>query len=777
MKKDRTQSKPIRGMAFVIGAALAEVVCTGAIAQESPVNDTQLAEIVVTAQKREQRLQDVPMAVTAVSGAQLEQQGITDFRQLLRSVPGVSFAGTEPGQSRYTIRGISTEASSPTTGVYLDDISLVTVSTSFAGAIDPAFFDFDRVEVLKGPQGTLYGGSAMGGAIKYVSRQPQLNKFTVGAAAGFASTKSGDPSYEVETVLNAPLVDDLLAVRAGVLYRKSGGYLDNVANGNTQVWTQSATQPPAPFQPVTYSTLSTFDKADYNSNDLVAVRLSAKLAPSSTLNIVPAVFYQRNDKKATDNFFTNLPEFQSSYRYAEPTIDKVGIYSITATDDFGSVGLTSITAYSDRKINWDRDYGPFIGSLVPALAAADSFNISDTGTQTFSQEIRLASNPGAGAWQWVAGLFYSDQKDRLFQSVNTAGAGALFGTGTDVTYVGDQKTKSKQYAVFGELTYKVLPRLDLTLGLRWFELKQTVNGDFDGVFNGGHSAVDNKRSTDVGFTPKVSLSFHATDDNLIYGTASKGFRQGGPNRFNTSSPLCGPDFVRLGIDRAPDSFGPDSLWTYELGSKNQLFERRTTINMAAYYTDWKKIQQQVNLPSCGFQFVSNIGAATVKGAELGVETLIASAFTVGGTATYTDAKITESAPGVSAQVGQSVLDTPKWMGNVYAEYAFHPVADWKGDARVEYQYRDSSLRQFDDTVVVRYPDASVGSIANTAQIQQSYHLVNASLALFHDNWQYRLYVDNLLDDSPYLSFSRSEGASFASTLRPRTIGVGVRVNF
>src|SRR5690606_27532873 len=151
-----------------------------------------LEEVIVTAQKREQRLQEVPMAVSAVSGEQLEQQGVTQFQDLLRSVPGVSFAGTEPGQSRYAIRGVSTEASSPTVGVYLDDISLVSISTSFAGALDPAFLDFERVEVLKGPQGTLYGGSAMGGAIKYVSRRPVLGETSFSAAAGLASTHGGD---------------------------------------------------------------------------------------------------------------------------------------------------------------------------------------------------------------------------------------------------------------------------------------------------------------------------------------------------------------------------------------------------------------------------------------------------------------------------------------------------------------------------------------------------------------------------------------------------------
>lgn len=736
-----------------------------------------LEEIVVTAQKREQKLQDVPMAVTAIGGAQLEQQGITQFQDLLRSVPGVSFAGTEPGQSRYAIRGVSTEASSPTVGVYLDDISLVSISTAFAGAIDPAFFDFERVEVLKGPQGTLYGGSAMGGAIKYVSRLPVIDETSFSAAGGFATTRGGDLSYEAEGVANIPLVAEQLALRGGVSYRRIGGYVDNVPDADTEVWTRSTTLPPAPLEPTRYSTLSTYGRKDSNERDLLALRLSAKYTPNDTLTIVPAVFHQKSEKDNTDSFFTNLPRFQSSYRFAEPTKDEVGVYSLTVTKDFGGATLTSITAYVDREVNWDRDYSMFIGMLAPPFFPYDSYNTSDTTTETFTQELRLSGVGFGGRLQWVGGLYYSDQDDRLLQVVSTIGAGVPFDLGTDVTYFGDQRTDSKQLAAFGEITYEILPSLDLTLGLRYFDAEQTVNGVFDGLFNGGPSTVDNKKSREDGFTPKIALTWRATADNLLYTTASKGFRQGGPNRYNTNSPLCAPDFERLGIDRVPDSYEPDKLWTYEIGSKNQLLDRRATVNAAVYFTDWSKIQQQVNLPTCGFQFVGNVGAAEIKGAELAIEAAITDRLTLGGTASYTDAEITKSAPGVSAQVGQSVLDTPEWMGNVYGDYRFPLGQSMEAVLRAEYQYRGSSLRQFDTTMLVTYPDDSVAPVPNMTQIQDSYDIVNVNFTIFRDNWQYRLYINNLLDEAPYLDFMRHGGESSATTLRPRSIGVGARVSF
>src|SRR5690606_13144014 len=397
------------------------------------------------------------------------------------SVPGVSFAGTEPGQSRYAIRGVSTEASSPTVGVYLDDISLVSISTAFAGAIDPAFFDFERVEVLKGPQGTLYGGSAMGGAIKYVSRLPVIDETSFSAAGGFATTRGGDLSYEAEGVANIPLVAEQLALRGGVSYRRIGGYVDNVPDADTEVWTRSTTLPPAPLEPTRYSTLSTYGRKDSNARDLLALRLSAKYTPNDTLTIVPAVFHQKSEKDNTDSFFTNLPRFQSSYRFAEPTKDEVGVYSLTVTKDFGGATLTSITAYVDREVNWDRDYSMFIGMLAPPFFPYDSYNTSDTTTETFTQELRLSGVGVGGRLQWVGGLYYSDQDDRLLQVVSTIGAGVPFDLGTDVTYFGDQRTDSKQLAAFGEITYEILPSLDLTLGLRYFDAEQTVNGVFDGL--------------------------------------------------------------------------------------------------------------------------------------------------------------------------------------------------------------------------------------------------------------------------------------------------------
>jgi iron complex outermembrane receptor protein len=760
----------------IAGAMGAMLVSTATLAQQDSQAEGQLEEIVVTAQKREQRLQDVPLSVSAISGDEMDREGARDFHDILLSIPGVSYSSTEPGQSRYSIRGISTAASSPTVGIYLDDISLVTISTGFAGAADPVLFDLDRVEVLKGPQGTLYGGSAMGGAIKYVSRQPVLDQMSVTAEGGLSSTDHGGLSYNATSVLNLPLISGKLAMRLGVSYRYDAGYIDYVPNGTVEEWARSATPAGQPFQPVTYSSLSNFARSDANDRSTTAVRVAVKYLATDSLTILPAATIQRSDKANPDDFFTNLPGLDASFRFGQPTRDDLGVYTLNVTQQFSGFNLTSLSGYVDRTIEWDRDYSLFIAGLVPPLLPDNSYDISNTSTHTFSEELRLASD-NTSAFKWTIGAYYSQQRDDLYQVVDTVGAGQFFGSGTDITYSGNQLTRTSQEALFGDVTYSVTSQWDVSAGLRWFDIRQKIDGDFNGVFNGGHSEVDGKRSTNVGVTPKVSVNYKPLDDHLVYATASKGFRQGGPNRFNTDSPLCEPDFQRLGISRAPDSFQPDSLWTYEIGSKNEFRDLRTIVNAAIYYTDWKKIQQQVNLNSCGFQFVGNVGAATIKGAELSVDSALNAAVTVGVAGSYLDTRITMTSPGVSAQVGQPVLDTPKWMLSAYGDYKFLAVGGWTGSLRPEFQYHGANLRQFESLASVTYPDGSLGTIPDQTQLQHAYHVVNAILNFSHDAWEYRLYVDNLTNAEPYLDFSRASGLSEATTIRPRTVGVSVKTTF
>lgn len=754
--------------AFVLGGntAVAQEAAT-----DSAESDFAIEEVIVTARKMDERLQDVPGSLTAFLGDTLRDRGAVDIKDVLRSVPGLANSGTERGLSRYSIRGLSTYASSPTVGIYLDDISLVTISTTFSGAYDPVFFDMQRLEVLKGPQGTLYGGSAMGGAIKYVSATPDLQEFSVDTAAGLAFTAHGEPSYNGEAVMNAPIVEGTLGLRAGVYYRREGGYVDN-GPGDVQVSTISSLPSPD-YSPLLRDSLTTRQTEDGNSAETWAGRLSMEWQPDDSWSIRPQIYFQDFEQGDTGQFFLNQPEFSTSYRIAQPTSETAGIYSLNIEKDLGGMQATSLTAYFDREYRYVRDYSYFIGSLIDFLYPLDSHNLSDSDTSTFSQEFRLASDAD-GPLTWLAGAYYSDQDDRLWQAVDTFGAGAVFGT--DRLYFGDTFTNTKQYALFGEATYTFLENFDVTAGLRAFKIKQRTDAINDGLFNGGLTQVDDRRSEENGINPKLGLSYKFTPDNLVYTTAAKGFRPGGPNRYPINPAVCGDDLAELGLTEAPDTFDSDELWTYELGTKNIFGGDKVVLNAAAYQTDWDEIQQLIGL-SCGFAFTTNLGSARVKGFELESSAKLSRGFEVGGTASYTDTMITEAAPGTSAMRGDELPNVPKWMATAYASYDVDLADGWQFNVRGEYQYQGKASYSTDPTIAITYADGVPGTIPNPIQFRESYDVFNLFLWLGRDDTEIRLYANNLLDASPWLDVDLFSGSDRATTIRPRTIGIELRQRF
>lgn len=769
-------SVSLLALAAGLGLAVVDAHAQTAAATPPPAaaSDDMITEVVVTARKRSERLQDVPISVDVATAEQLQKNNVRDFKDILRSMPGVSFSGSEMGQSRYNIRGISTNSASPTVGVYLDDVSLLTVSTNFAGAVDPVFLDMGRVEVLKGPQGTLYGGNAMGGAIKYVSEQPRLNETSGSVGAGVSFTEHGDASYNLQGVVNLPVVEDKLAVRAGVLYRSDGGYVDNVANGAYLNYTQSTTSPPDAFAPISSPSLSTRASKNQNGSDVLGLRLSALIEPTPTLRITPSIFYQDYHQDNPGIYWTNLPGLSSSFRIAQPTDDKFGLASLTIVKELGGLDLTSLTGYVDRALEQRRDYSFYVGNLVPPFYSLTSPNQSNSFTHTFSQEVRLATNDPSARLQYTIGAYYSDQRDRLKQEVVTQGGGAVLGTGSDVTYYGWTAFQTKQSALFGNLTYTVVPKLDVTVGLRAFRIEQDQSNLAGGLFNGGNTSSSG-HSKQTGINPKFEVAYRATSDNLLYASATKGFRPGGVNTTFASS-LCSADLQNLGLTAIPNSFESDKLWTYQLGSKNQFFNRRLTLNAAAYYTDWSNIQQTILLNGCGFAYTGNVGAAEVKGVELGGQYQLARGLVAGGGLNYASAKITETSQGVSAQVGQQVLDSPKWVGNAFLAYGFEIGASTL-ELRADYQYHGSQLRDFASTFVALSAGGAPEVVANPNQRLDSYSLVNLNATLSYDRWEISIYGNNVFDKDPVIDFNPTNAFSQALTVRPRTVGASLKARF
>jgi iron complex outermembrane receptor protein len=769
-----------RGAGLLLLCASTIALAAPALAQAAASTATPVAgdaggDIVVTARKTNERLQDVPISVNAVTGAQLRERGAVDVKDVLRSIPGFSFSGVERGLSSYNIRGVSTVASSPTVGIYLDDISLVTVATSFSGAYDPVFFDMERLEVLKGPQGTLYGGSSMGGAIKYVSARPDLARVGGSAAVGLAATAHGDASYNAEGVINLPIVTDKLALRVGGYYHHDGGYIDNVPGLTVTNPNKSSTASPV-YTPLTFNSLSTRAKDDQNSANTYVGRVSLLWRPDPSWTILPAVYYQDYKLANPGQFFLGEPKLTSSYRIAQPTHDRAGIYSLDIEKEIGPVRVTSLTAYFDRKLDFTRDYSFFIGGLVAPLVANTSTNLSASRTRTFSEELRLASNTGpASRLHWVVGLYYSHQNDNLYQIVTTPGATPVLGT--EVGYLGDTTTKTDQYAAFGEGSYELFRGLSITAGVRLFQIKQTLDLLGNGPLNGGLTQVVGQRSNEKGVNPKFGVSYKLAPSSLVYASAAKGFRPGGPNRFKINPTLCAADLARLGLTSAPDTFKSDNLWSYELGTKNQFAGNRIMLNGALFYTDWKKIQQSISLTNCGFGFTGNAGTAHIKGAEIEGRINLTRIFQVGGTGTYTDAKIVDAAAGTAALDGNEVQSVPKWMASAYASASLPLNARWALQLRAEYQYQSSARRQFGSIQAITFADAVRGTSPNGAEFREGYSVVNAFASINNGPTEIRLYMNNLLDVRPYIDTDLGIGSARSTTIRPRTIGLEVRRRF
>lgn len=775
----RTARSGFRWRAALIAGASAFVTsgfATCAYAQEASDEnpDVRNNEIIVTARKSNESIQNVPISITAITGEDLRTQGANEIQDAVRNIPGLALSRAERGLARYSIRGLSTNVSAPTVAIFLDDISLVTISTTFSGGFDPVFFDMQRLEVLKGPQGTLYGGSAMGGAIKYVSNTPDMNRFSVNAAAGAAVVSEGSPNYNGEVAVNVPIIEGSLAFRGGFFYRRDGGFIDAVP-GDVQISTQSSTPFPV-YTPLRTDALSTRREEDINYSDTYALRASIEWQPSSDWSIRPQVFYQDSKLRDSSLYFLGRPDFESSFRIEQPNIEKTSIFSLNIEKDFGGVKLTSLTSQFDRRFDYIRDYSFILGNIFSFLYPLTGINVSETDTSTFSQELRLASDGDPGApFKWVVGAYYQEQVDELFQAVDQSGSGAIFGLQTDRLYLGDTKASLTQYALFGEASYRLFDRLELTAGVRLFKDRQRLDAVYDGLIAGPITVVDGRTSKEDGINPKFGLSYEVSEDNLLFASAARGYRPGGPNRYVVSPEACGDDLAAIGLTQIPDSFQSDSVWTYEVGTKNQFAGRSLTVNAAAFLTRWTNTQQAVGL-ACGFGFTANLGSSEVKGFELEARVEPIDGLELGGNAAYTKSKVLETLEGI-VEVGDPLPNVPTWMASAYASYSREFANGWDLTLRGEYQYQGRAPFGILPDLDVLFPDGTIAGVPNPSEFRQSFDVVNLAASIGKDNTLLRLFARNIFDARPQLDLAIFSGADQTFTIRPRTIGVELVQSF
>lgn len=747
---------------------------SGALAESQVIE-----EIVITARKREERLQSVPISITAVTETQLERLGASNFYDFARTVPGLSFNNSLNGRANIALRGIVSTAGAPTTGLYIDEISVTGGGgdDEFSGAADPRIFDISRVEVLRGPQGTLYGAGSMGGTIRFITNQPKLD-VTEGSLEGeVATTKSGAVSYKGTVVLNAPVIEEKIAIRAGISYLHEGGYVDRVVGGEV------------------------VEKNGDENNDL-GIRVSALIKPSENLSITPTVYYQRNKQADDPRFVSTLPGLQKTTKIAEPREDEFMLYGLTANYDAGPVVLTSVTSYFDREVAATAEYtdtdtgvfasifGGIFGDPTLAVPLLDTLSRATVGAtnKRFAQEFRIASNTPDSKLNWIFGAYYSREKtSRSLDVFNPDYNDTLneifdndppFLLPNDRIYTGDTRVVNKDYALFGDITYDVTQALSLSLGLRWFKNSNAIDSYAGGFFGGFDelTLVEQLKSKEDGFNPKATLNYKLAENSLAYGTVSRGFRSGGPNSSIPTNACITDALADLGISEIPGKYSSDKVWNYEIGSKNTFANGRVMMNGAAFYIDWSSIPQTVPLGNCGYSFTDNVGKAVSKGGEFEFQAEVMDGLRLSANVTYTDATLKADAPTLGGERGDRVQYVPKWMYSLGADYVV-PVSDGMNAVfHIDYQYRSSVRRNFIET--------------DRRFHQEGYGTVAMRIGLETETWSLSAFAKNLFNNNPIMNRGTGRPAvsddngdpiwkayDYYTTLRPRTIGLSGKFNF
>lgn len=769
----------------VFKAVLPFALCLASTTALTPVRAQQAAqgpnvgfdEIVITAEKRESTVQKTPLSISAISGEALQEQGLSSVVDAMAAVPGVSFKTAGPGQTEFEMRGLtSTGGESPTVGFYLDDTPLTPPAMGQSGkvVIDPNLFDLNRVEVLRGPQGTLYGSGSMGGTIKLVTNQPNPDRYAVNADAVLSATEGGGFNHAENVMGNIPLVDGKAALRVVLTDKRDDGWIDRVVVSPfpTEV-NNGLSRGPVASGPVagTYK--------DANWELLEGQRASLLLLPVEGLSIEAGILHQRI-AQGGPNTIDVPPGNEAHYQpfdVPEPYTDNFTMGNLTVKYDLKAVELTSATSLWQRKQGQTQDISEamqyFIGGFMgppqnfPFTTAAGGLGAGtiseEDKTRQLSEEFRIASK-GDGPLQWQLGTFYSSFSANSHVDSYYPGFTALFGTDNLADNL--RVLTLSQEAVFGEASYQIFDKLKATVGLRWFNYHSDSATQVSGVSASGTGEVQYGSASDSGVTPKFNLAYTPTDDLMVYTTASEGFRPGGPN-----SPLpmsgtvsCKAALQALGLDAAPSQFSPDTVWSYELGEKATTADQRLRFNSDVYMENWSGVQQQV-APACGFKFTENAGEAKVYGAELEAAFKITPEWTITQAGGYTHARISNGSVAAGVREGQKLLDVPDWSASTALVYT-HPLTDVY-------------------TLVGRFQNDYVGPMQDITYARNdvpAHDIMSLRAGLVGTRWSGFVFVDNLTNKTALLGNTGALSANVAifnrvATNEPRTFGLDMNFQF
>ena len=771
----------------------------------SPTDDEISEEIVVSAQKRTTTLQEVPFSVAAVTSEDIKQSGATNIVDIARNIPGLYITDLGPGQSQVAIRGISAgqvvrdqPGVKESVGIYLDE-SPISVAL-FTPDLD--LYDLDRIEVLRGPQGTLLGAGYVAGTVRYITAQPVIVKFGGSAEVGLEGVDDGDFAASVRGALNVPIGENA-AMRLVGYYNQLPGFIDSVYPG----------------RPV---------REDVTDGDRTGGRLAFRFEPTENISITPRIVYQ---KLETDGYprVDVYSILGNPYTTTEPPVDPGERGQVTqfreGIDDeftmadlklefgFGNIGLTSVSSYVDRNVVVLRDASQLTGSVTKAVggtaahARLDSPLYDTTDLQTFSQEIRVGSN-GESPFQWLAGVFYQQYDREYGQNLPTPGYDALLtsrgitnpqrGAPPDTPFFSDLSYDFEQFAVFGEATYRFNPNWALTAGLRYYDFSEDRLLTFAGFF-ADQGYTDEPGSTDSdGFSPRVILAYNVNKNVQFTAQYSRGFRLGGIN-----------DPLNVGLCSGNDltTFSGHPTWddeyvdNYEIGTKTRLADGRVTFNAAVFMTKVKDMQYIADAGTCSSRIILN-GDAETPGAEFELYVRPTVNWDFGLSATYVKAEVTQSflnqgQPVAGIREGNQLPTSPELQAVGTVAYNFALGESLESYVRFTLQYVGSSYTQLGDEepdfgLISSSPTRPAGAArlidlgnVNVTNITfdpelPSYELANLRWGVTTERWEGSVFINNLFDERAFLSVDRERGRSARVgylTNVPRTYGVNFRMKF
>lgn len=716
--------------ALLAMTALTPFIALPAMAQEAEL----IEEVLVTAQKREASVKEVPSAITVLSAARLEQQGASQLSDYVGYVPGLTnTGGSAPGQNSLILRGLTTDTiATATVGTYVDETPYGTARGQGRFTLDLMPYDIQRIEVLRGPQGTLYGASTLGGLLKYVTTAPDSTAMEFRVGAEYLGISHGDTGGSFRVSANVPLITDKVAVRASYYNQTNPGYVDAVGGPK-----------------------------DANSGSQEGGRVSIKLDPTEnfTVRVTAAVQELHNDDSGVINVLPSASKVAKDRRtvygdYAHKTLvpgaydQRVEIYSANMNYDLGWASITSDTSLSKSATHTITDnsaiYTPI---LTPLLGPVGTVITVDQASEKVTQELRLTSNPSE-RFEWLVGLYYTDEDNKGSQLLTalTPAGGAFPGPIGAVGGLAKVSNPStfQETAIFGDATWKFSDKFDVEFGLRFSENKQTTRQASQGLLFGRATDISGRSSEQV-TTYAISPRYKLSDDVMIYGRIASGYRPGGPNTVFPGQIV-------------PAAYDADTVVNYEAGIKGFWLDRTLSIDADVFYIDWDNIQ--ITQVFGGVQGLGNGKTARSQGVEFSSVYYPVNGLSLGLNVAYTDAQLTADAPSISGKAGDPVPYVPKWAGSATIDYHRAAFGDYEWRVGLGYRYKGENAGFFP-------------SSPNYSKLS-AYGLIDLNAALEGPTWTFSAFARNLADVREYI------GGALPNQLiinQPRVLGVGLSARF